>query len=225
MIEVRARSGWSTRVYEPLIKHRWAFYARDPAAALQKLGQLPPNTIQAILEHLYANTPVARTNLPAFKACKVVESIPFESTYHRDMMHLLEDESTCDFSLLPRDSEDRVNVHRFMLFARSGFFRQQFEQNPALFQFRDPNMSRTALAMFTTYLYTGKLEPLDAVAFVDLFGAGRNYQLRDPEEIDFLALSALQKLISPQNAVEVKARAVERNIPEVINLVMEHFPC
>jgi hypothetical protein len=86
-------------VYEPLIQHRWAFYARDPQQALGKLQQLPPNTIQAILEHLYANTPVARTNLPAFKACKIVDSIPFESTYHRDMTSLLMDESSSDLSL------------------------------------------------------------------------------------------------------------------------------
>ena len=225
MIEVKSRSGWSVHVYEPLIHHRWAFYARDPAQALAKLQQLPPNTIQAILEHLYANTPVARTNLPAFKACKVVDSIPFESTYHRDMMNLLDDESTCDFALLPRDSEDRVNVHRFMLYARSGFFRAQFEHNPTLFQFRDPNMSKISLTMFAGYLYTGKLEPLDAVGFVDLIGAGKNYQLRDPEEIDFLAISALQKLLSPQNAVDVKIRAEERNLPEIIQLVQSNFPC
>ena len=225
MIQITSRSGWSTKVYEPLIRHRWAFYNRDPSQALAKLQQLPPNTIQAILEHLYANTPVARTNLPAFKACKIVDSIPFESTYHRDMTNLLQDERTCDFSLLPRDSEDRVNVHRFMLFARSGFFRQQFEQNPAMFQFRDPNMCRTALQMFAGYLYTGRLEPLDAVAFVDLFGAGENYQLRDKEEIDFLAMNALSKMLTPQNAVAVKARAEQRGIQKVIELVNEHFPC
>ena len=225
MIQITSRSGWSTKVYEPLIRHRWAFYNRDPSQALAKLQQLPPNTIQAILEHLYANTPVARTNLPAFKACKIVDSIPFESTYHRDMTNLLQDERTCDFSLLPRDSEDRVNVHRFMLFARSGFFRQQFEQNPAMFQFRDPNMSRTALQMFAGYLYTGRLEPIDAVAFVDLFGAGENYQLRDKEEIDFLAMNALTKMLNPQNAVEVRARAEQRGIQKVIEVVNEHFPC
>ena len=68
MIEIKARNGqWSVHVYEPLIRHRWAFYARDRTQALQKLQLLPPTTIQAILEHLYANTPVARTNLPAFK--------------------------------------------------------------------------------------------------------------------------------------------------------------
>ena len=187
--------------------------------------QLPPNTIQAILEHLYANTPVARTNLPAFKACKIVDSIPFESTYHRDMTALLEDESTSDFSLLPRDSNDRVNVHRFMLFARSGYFRQQFQSNPTLFQFQDPNMSKVALQMFAGYLYTGRLEPLDPIAMVDLFQAGSNYQLRDPEEIDFLAMNALSKLLSPQNAVEIKARAEQRGLTEVVELVQEHFPC
>lgn len=225
MIEVRSRSGWSTKVYEPLIRHRWAFYARDPTEAMKKLQQLPPNTIQAILEHLYANTPVARTNLPAFKACKIVDSIPFESTYHRDMTSLLEDEATSDFSLIPRDSSDRVSVHRFMLFARSGFFRKQFQDNPTMFQFQDPNMSKVALQMFAGYLYTGRLDPIDPVGFVDLIQAGKNYQLRDPEEIDFLAMNALAKFLSPQNHVEIKTRAEQRNLPEVVALVQEHFPC
>ncbi|EAY22433.1 hypothetical protein TVAG_379120 [Trichomonas vaginalis G3] len=226
MIEIKARNGqWSVHVYEPLIKHRWQFYAREKAQALQKLQMLPHNTIQAILEHLYANTPVARTNLPAFKTCKVVDSIPFESTYHRDMMQLLDDESSWDFALIPRDSEDRVNVHRFMLYARSGFFRSQFETNSTMLQFRDPNMCKAALEMFAGYIYTGRLDPTDAVALVDLFGAGKNYQLRDPLEIDFLAMNNLQKLLTPQNAAEVKARAEERKLQEVINLVQDYYPC
>jgi hypothetical protein len=224
MIEVKSRSGWSTKVYEPLIRHRWPFYARDPAQALAKLQILPPNTIQAILEHLYANTPVARTNLPAFKACKVVDSIPFESTFHRDMTALLSDASTADFSLIPRDSGAGIRVHRFMLSARSNFFRQQFEANAEMAQFRDPNMSQIALQMFAGYLYTGRLEPLDLVGFVDLFGAGKNYQLRDIEEIDFLAMSSLSKLLSPQSAAAVKERAAERQLEAVVALVDQHFP-
>lgn len=224
MVEITSRSGWSTKVYEPLIRHRWAFYARDPAAALSQLQKLPPNTIQSILEHLYANTPVARTNLPAFKACRIVDSIPFESTYHRDMIGLLQDEKSCDFSLLPRDSEDRVHVHMFMLFARSNFFRQQFQTNPSMFQFRDPNMNRTALQMFSIYLYTGRIDPIDAVALVDLFGAGENYQLRDKEEIDFLAMSALSKMLNPQNAPLVRERAQQRGVQAVISMINEQFP-
>ena len=224
MVEVTSRSGWSVKVYEPLIRNRWAFYQRDPAAALAQLQKLPPNTIQAILEHLYSNTPVARTNLPAFKACRVVDSIPFESTYHRDMLNFLRDEGSCDFALLPRDSDERVSVHRFMLFARSNFFRQQLEQNPSMFQFRDPNMGRSALHMFAVYLYTGKVEPTDAVALVDLFGAGENYQLRDREEIDFLAMNALTKMLNPQNAAQVSQRAQQRGIQAVLRLVNEQFP-
>jgi hypothetical protein len=223
MIEVRARSGWSTKVYEPLIRHRWPFYARDPTGALAKLQLLPPKTIQAILEHLYANTPVARTNLPAFKNCKIVDSIPFESTYHRDMTAFLNDTSSSDFTLLPRDSDSGVPVHRFMLFARCDFFRKQFAANPALSQFRDPNMSRPALLMFAGYLYTGRLEFVDVVSYVDVFGAGVNYQLRDVEEIDFLATTALKKYLSPQNAAEVRARAVERGLQKVIDLVNEQL--
>jgi len=76
MVPITSRSGWSTRVYEPLIRHRWNFYSREPAQALAKLQQLPPNTIQAILEHLYANAPVARANLSAFNARRIVDSIP-----------------------------------------------------------------------------------------------------------------------------------------------------
>lgn len=225
MIEIKSRSGWAAYVYEPLIKNRWPFYAHDPKTALQKLQQLPPTTIQAILEYLYANTPIARTNLPAFKACKIVESIPFESTFYRDMMHFLHDEASTDFALLPRDSDDGVNVHRFMLSTRSAFFKTQFASNPSLFQYRDPQMSRTALNIFAIYLYTGKLEPEDPVALVDLFDAGKNYQLRDQDEIDFLAMKALQQLISPINAPEIKARAQERNLEKVVNFVMQTFPC
>jgi hypothetical protein len=223
MIEIRARSGWSTKVYEPLIRHRWPFYAREPAAALAKLQLLPPNTIQAILEHLYANTPVARTNLPAFKSCKIVDSIPFESTYQRDMTAFLNDAATADFSLLPRDSDQPIRVHRFMLHARCDFFRRQFAANPALEQFRDPNMGRSALLMFAGYLYTGRIEFLDVVAYVDLFGAGANYQLRDVEEVDFLASLALRKYLSPQNVTEVRARASERGIQKVIDIIDEHM--
>jgi hypothetical protein len=91
-------------------------------------------------------------------------------------------------------------------------------------EFRDPNMNQVALRMFAGYLYTGRLEPLDPVGLVDLFGAGQNYQLRDPEEIDFLVMSALTKILSPQNAAEVRGRAEERHLEPVIALVNEHFP-
>jgi hypothetical protein len=224
LIEVHARSGWSMKVYEPLIRHRWPFYARDPAGALAKLQMHAPKTIQAILEHLYANTPVARTNLPAFKACKIVDSIPFESTYHRDMTAFLNDASTSDFALLPRDSDQPVNVHRFMLSARSGFFKAKFSSNPDLTEFRDPNMGQSALLMFAGYLYTGRLELLDTVAYVDVIGAGANYQLRDVEEIDFLAISGLRKYLSPQNVADVRARAAERGVTKIVDLVNELFP-
>jgi hypothetical protein len=140
------------------------------------------------------------------------------------MTALLNDAATADFTLLPRDTDDGVRVHRFMLFARSNFFRQHFEANAAMVEFRDPNMNNVALKMFAGYLYTGKLEPLNPVGFVDLFGAGQNYQLRDPEEIDFLATSALTKLLSAQNAPEIRSRAEERHIEQVLTLVNEQFP-
>jgi hypothetical protein len=141
------------------------------------------------------------------------------------MTALLNDTSTSDFTLVPRDSANGISVHRFMLFARSHFFRQQFEANPELTQFRDPNMNQIALQMFAGYLYTGRLDSLDPVGFVDLFGAGKNYQLRDIEEIDFLAMNALGKVLAPQNAAEVRARAAERGLEAVTALVNQNFPC
>lgn len=225
MIEIKSRSGWQIRVYEPLIRHRWSLYNSNPTQALQKLQMLAPTTILPILEHLYANTPVARTNLPAFKTCKIVETIPFESTYHRDMLNFLNDENSSDFHLLPFNSDDHICVHRFMLYARSQFFRSKFIENPLFFQYSDQNMSKVALQMFTAYLYTGKLEALDAVALVELIGAGLIYQLRDPEEIDFLAKTNLPKLLSPQNAYHVKRRAEERNLQDIVELVMTECPC
>jgi hypothetical protein len=224
MVEVRARSGWSTKIYEPLIRHRWAFYARDPAAALAKLQLLPPNTIQAILEHLYANTPVAKTNLPAFKNCRIVDSIPFESTYHRDMTAFLGDAATSDFAFLPRDSDHGVPVHRFMLYARCDFFRKKFAENPALAEFRDPNMGRPALLMFAGYLYTGRMEVVQVTEYVEVIGAGANYALRDVEEVDFLAMSAIRKALTPQNAAEVIAKATERGLQKVVDMVKEQIP-
>jgi hypothetical protein len=218
MIEVRARSGSSIKVYEPLLRHRWSLYANDPTTALSKLQLLPPNTVQAILEHLYANMPVSRTNLPAFKACRIIDSIPFTSTYHRDMTALLHDESTSDFLFLPRDGDGGVHVHRFLLALRSGFFRAQFGVDRAASLFRDPNMGQTALQMFTAYLYTGLLEAADPVALVDLFGAGADYQMRDVEEIDFLAMMALKRLLTHENAAAVRARAEERGIQAVIKI-------
>jgi hypothetical protein len=224
MVEVRARSGWATAVYEPLIRHRWPLYARDPPGALDKLHHLPPSTIQAILEHLYADTPIARTNLPAFKNCKIVEAIPFASTYLRDMGAFLGDAATADFALLPRDGGPAVRAHRFMLQARSHFFRAQFAAQPALAELRDPDMGRPALAVFAAYLYTGRLEPAGAAACVDLFGAGERYAMRDPGEIDFLAFRALARVLTPADAPAVRARAAERGLQKVLDLVDGRFP-
>lgn len=224
MVEIKNAKGWSYYVYEPLIRHRWAFYAREKQEAISKLQKLPSTTVSAILEHLYANTPVAKTNLPAFKNCRVVESIPFESTYHRDMMQLLNDEETCDFRIDPRDNSEGKKLHRFILYARSGFFRQQFDQNPNMATFQDPNMCSAAVKMFAGYLYTGRLDPIDPVALVDLFNAGNNYQLRDTQEIDFLALSSLEKLLNANNVTAVRARAQQRELNEVLQLCAKNFP-
>jgi hypothetical protein len=219
MIDVRARDGCSMKVYEPLLRHRWALYAQDPPTALAKLQLLPGPTLQAVLEHLYANVPVVRTNLPVFKSCRIVESIPFESTYVRDLTALLRDASTSDFSLLPRDGDDGVRLHRFILALRSAFFRRLFQTSADVAEFRDPNMGRAALAMFAGYAYTGQLDPVEVPALVDLFGAGATYEMRDPGEIDFLAKAAIADRVDAQNAAAVRRRAAERGIQAVIDIV------
>jgi hypothetical protein len=218
MIEVRARDGWSTKVYEPLIRHRWALYAQDPSAALAKLQFLPAPTLQAILEHLYANTPVVRTNLPVFKSCKIVESIQFESTYVRDLTALLRDASTADFTFLPRQGDDGIRLHRFILTLRSGFFRKLFQTSPNVVEFRDSNMGRPALTMFAGYVYTGQLDPIDPAALADLFGAGATYEMRDVGEMDFLAKAAIADSVDGQNAAAVQQRAAELGIQTVTDI-------
>jgi hypothetical protein len=80
-------------------------------------------------------------------------------------------------------------------------------------------MGRSALAMFAGYLYTGQLDPIDAPALVDLFGAGAAYEMRDVGEIDFLAKAAIAEGVDGQNAAAVRQRAAERGIQAVIDIV------
>jgi hypothetical protein len=191
------------KVYEPLIRHRWALCARDPSAALAKLQVLPAPTLQAILEHLCADAPVVRTNLPVFKLYKIVESIPFESAYVRDLTALLRDASTSDFALLPRDADDGVRVHRFIL-ACAPHSSGGFQTGLDVGEFRDPSMGRSARAMFAEDVDTGQLDPIDAPAVVDLFGTGAAYEMRDVGEIDFLAKAAIAEGVDAQNAAAVR---------------------
>jgi hypothetical protein len=222
VLEITSRSGWTTKVYKPLIRHRWPFYAEDPVAALDQLQKLPASTIACTLKHLYAHTPLPRGMLASLKSCRIVESP--ESQHPRDMAAFLADKASTDFSLLSRDCDDPVRLHRFMLAVRSGFFRRRFREDSALTELRDPDMCHEAVEMFARYLYTGKVVLGDIVAAVDLFGAGAKYELSDPEEIDFLALKAIQASLSPQTAGEVLARATERRLTLVIDFVLKYFP-
>lgn len=105
-----------------------------------------------------------------------------------------------------------------MLQARSRFFKAQLDARPVLSKFRNENMGQQALAVFPGYIYTGRLEFVDAAAYSDLFGAGVAYGLRDPGEIDFLAFRSLAKALALENAADVRGRR------RVLDLVDERFP-
>ncbi|OHT08285.1 hypothetical protein TRFO_04889 [Tritrichomonas foetus] len=224
LVEIKSRVGWSIKAFTPLLQHRWKLFARKRQTALQKLYNLPPNTISAILEHLYANCPIARTNLPAFKNCSIVSDLPFQSTYRQDILNLLHDTETCDFSLLANDSDEPVRVHRFILYARCGFFRRNISENPNFLEYRDQNMSKNALPMFAEYLYTGELEVTDPVAAIDLVGSGKTYEFRDQDEIDFLAMNAITKQLTEENAAPIRKRAVEKNMTNLVTQIDAAFP-
>ena len=217
-INIRGRGGLSIEVYEPLIKHRWSFYARNPKVALQKLGQLPPATIHAILEYLYAGSPIARTNLPAFKACKIIDSHT-QPNYHQDLIRLLQDTSTTDFAFYTKDPNDKIMVHRFFLYARSGFFRDLITQSPETKEYHETIMSHSALDMFIRYLYIGDLEVLDVTTLPELIGSGSRYHTRDPEEIDFLVVSSIQKHISPENAEQTRIKANSLGLQSIVDMI------
>ncbi|KAH0786819.1 BTB/POZ domain containing protein [Histomonas meleagridis] len=219
LVEVKSRHGWSTKVYAPLLCHRWKLFARKPKVALRALYQLPPNTIRAILEHLYANTPVSRMNLPAFKACKIINKIPFESTYHQDILDLLHNKATTDFRIIPSDSKEPLCVHRFILYARSNFFRKLFTTQKDVDSFQEEKMGKDALDIFSEYLYTGQLEFKNPVAAIELIGSGKYYEFRDPNEIDFLVMNSLQSSLNEENAPHVKAKAIQLGLENVTALV------
>lgn len=219
LVEIKSRVGWSIKAYAPLLQHRWKLFARKRQTALEKLYNLPPNTITAILEHIYANCPIARTNLPAFKNCSVVSDLPFASTYHQDIMNLLHDTETCDFSFFPNDSEEPLRVHRFILYARSGFFKRQISADSNFVEHHDKNIGAKALQMLAEYIYTGELEVTDPVAAIDLFGAGKFYECRDPNEIDFLVTNAVLKLITDENSAAIKQKAQEKGLNNLISQI------
>jgi hypothetical protein len=103
-------------------------------------------------------------------------------------------------------------LHQILRYSR--IFRTNRSQ---FINFRPDSISRSKHG----YLSTGKLEFIDIVAYVDLFGAGVNYQLMDTERIEILATTALRKYLSSQKSREVRARAVERGNQKVIELVDE----
>lgn len=216
LVEIKSRVGWSIKAYAPLLQHRWKLFARKRQAAIDKLYNLPPNTITAILEHIYANCPIARTNYPAFKTCSIVSDLPFQSTYHQDIMNLLHDTETCDFSFYPNDSDEPLRMHRFILYARCGFFKKQISNDQNFVEHHDKNIGSKALPMLAEYIYTGELEVTDPVAAIDLFGAGKFFECRDQSEIDFLVLNAIMKQISDENAPAIKQKALEKGINNLV---------
>lgn len=223
LVEIRSREQAVFKAFAPLLKHRWPLFAKTPTNALKKLSQLPLNTVQAIFEYLYANTPVSRTNLPAFKTCKIIDKLPYVSTYHTDLINLLHDQQSCDFTITGTDPTYRQYVHKFMIYCRSNYFKQKIADDFNYNTEADPNMSPAALEMFAQYLYVGDFEIIDVPALVELLGSGKRYKLRDQDEIDFLAQSAIRENINDENAAAVleRARALER--PEIINLVEDRF--
>ena len=223
LIEIRSRDGVSIKAYVPLLKFRWQLFNHSPTMALKKLSQLPFNTVQTILEHLYANTPVSRTNLPAFKACRIVESLPFVSPYQQDIMNLLHDVSSCDFELIAANGESTLPVHKFILSTRCHFFKELFQKSPNEERIKAEKMNSDALQMFAEYIYVGSFKVHSAPAILELYGAGFEYGLRDPEEIDYLATYELKHALDGDNIDAVRAHAEELDVPEEVRTILENF--
>ena len=223
LIDIRSRDGVTIKAYVPLLKFRWQLFLQSPAMALKKLSQLPFNTVQTILEHLYANTPVSRTNLPAFKACRIVESQPFVSTYQQDILNLLHDVSSCDFELIAANGESTLPVHKFILSTRCHFFKELFQKSPNEERVKAEKMNSDALQMFAEYVYVGSFKVHSAPALLELYGAGFEYGLRDPEELDYLATYELKQALDADNINAVKAHAEELDIPEEARAILENF--
>jgi hypothetical protein len=213
LVEITSRDGVKTKAYAPLLKFRWPLFQKSPSSALKKLSQLPFNTVQSILEHIYANTPVSRTNLPAFKACKIIDAIPFIPTYREDLLNMMRDISQCDFELVAANGETTMPVHKFILSARCSYFKNLFVSNPTEQRFKVEKMNGEALRMFMEYVYIGDFSIVSVPALLELFGSGKEYGLRDPEEIDYLAADELKHRISKDNIEAVRAHAAEIDIP------------
>lgn len=218
MIEIKSREGVVTEVFAPLLKFRWPLYAKTPTAALKKLTVLPKSTVQAILEHLYANVPVSRTNLPAFKTCKIVDKLPFESSYYNDLINLLHDTESCDFELIAENGEMTLPIHKYILATRSSYFRNLFKEDPGVESITMQRMNGDALTMWAKYIYTGDFETTTVSALPELIGSGYTYGLRDPAEIDYLAVYALQSSLNSENVESVREKATDLCLPEILEL-------
>ena len=223
MIEIKSRDGMSMKAFVPLLKFRWQLFNKTPGIALKKLSQLPSNTVQVILEHLYANTPVSRTNLPAFKACKIVDSIPFVSSYQQDILNLLHDISSCDFEFIAANGESTLPVHKFILASRCHYFKDLFQENPREERVKAEKMNSDALQMFAEYIYVGSFTVHSVPALLELYGAGFEYGLRDPEEIDYLATYELKHALNSENIDSVRAHAEEVDVPADVLALLENF--
>lgn len=221
LIEIKSREGVVAKVFIPLMKCRWALFAKSQSMALKKLSVLPTNTVQTILEHLYGNTPVSRTNLPAFKTCKIIEMLPFDSTYEKDMLTLLHDTNTCDFELIAENGEMTLPIHKYMLATRSQYFRNLFREDPEIRSIKMDKMNGDALIMWAEYIYTGDFNFTSAVGLVELIGSGSTYEFRDPAEIDYLAISSLRQILTSENAAAVRDRATELCYPDIVSLSAE----
>lgn len=224
LVEIKSRHGWSKKVYGPLLYHRWKLYAQKKMVALNYLYQLPPNTIHAILEHLYANTPVARTNLPAFKSCKIISSLPFQSTYYQDILSLLNDKQTADFSIIPCDDDEPILVHSYIMYARCGLFRELFRENPKLKSFNEKKMSQKSLKLFIEYVYTGRISAGAGIEIMEMLGSGAFYKCRDPTEIDFLVMSMLKSIIDKDNVDAFRERATELGLDNIDSFIDSSIP-
>ena len=221
LIDVKSRDGVITKAYAPLLKFRWPLFQKSPSIALKKLSQLPYNTVLAILEHIYANTPISHTNLPAFKTCKIVEALPFVPTYHQDLLNMMHDISSCDFELIAANGETTLPVHKFILSARCAFFKDLFISNPGEERLKVEKMEGEALQMFAEYVYIGEFTVTSVPALLELFGSGKEYGLRDPEEINYLALEELKHGINKDNIESVRAHAEELDIPAEATAIIE----
>ncbi|KAJ3438365.1 hypothetical protein M0812_17551 [Anaeramoeba flamelloides] len=89
---------------------------------------------------------------------------PQEKTLESDLLHAFDDEDSKDFIILVPDEEDpeyfdELKVHKFILFARCGLFRDMFrtvnEEQNTVKDFSGKSIE--SLELFLQYLYTNKI--------------------------------------------------------------------